>query len=180
MAYNPRDSKALPYFVYMGSANLSQSAWGALEQDKKANEATCNTKLIKLSNFECGVMIPGHLIEGLLESGTEGWQSGIVPYVQTGKRYGLPKDRPWNGTFYSYPGVVFYSIGSSGAGLSSLGVSRKLAAPLRRVILQFCLDIQYVHLLMSRQIRDGFRTFRRTTEEPSLEISRVGCILEVL
>jgi hypothetical protein len=85
----------------MGSANLSQSAWGALEQDKRANEATCNTKLVKLSNFECGVVIPGHLIKDLLEPGTENWQSGIVPYVQTAKRYDLPKDRPWNGKLLS-------------------------------------------------------------------------------
>lgn len=98
LAYNPQDTTASPYYVYVGSANLSQSAWGALEQDKKINEATCNTKLVKLSNFECGVVIPGHLVKGLLEPGTETWQSGIVPYVQTGKRYDLSKDRPWNGT----------------------------------------------------------------------------------
>jgi len=91
----------------VGSANLSQSAWGALEQDKKGNEATCNTKLVKLNNFECGVVVPGHLIEGLLEPGTESWQSGIVPYVQTGKRYNLPKDRPWNGTFYFHTNLLF-------------------------------------------------------------------------
>jgi hypothetical protein len=42
-------------------------------------------------------VIPGQLVESLLEPGTESWQSGIVPYVQTGKRYDLPKDRPWNG-----------------------------------------------------------------------------------
>lgn len=100
LAYNPLDTNAPPYYVYMGSANLSQSAWGALEQDKKANETTCNTKLVKLSNFECGVVIPGHLIEDLLEPGTESWQSGVVPYVQTAKRYDLPKDRPWNGMFH--------------------------------------------------------------------------------
>ncbi|KAE8440788.1 hypothetical protein EG329_006566 [Mollisiaceae sp. DMI_Dod_QoI] len=96
LAYNPSDTNALPYYVYVGSANLSQSAWRALEQDKKANETTCNMKLIKMSNFECGVAIPGYLVEGLLEQGTESWQSGMVPYVQTAKRYDLPKDRPWN------------------------------------------------------------------------------------
>jgi hypothetical protein len=106
MAYNPGDTNAPPYYVYVGSANLSQSAWGALEQDKKTNEATCNTKLIKLSNFECGVVIPGGLLESLLEGGTESWQS-IVPYVQTGKKYDLPKDRPWNGTFYSHANLLF-------------------------------------------------------------------------
>ncbi|TVY17826.1 Tyrosyl-DNA phosphodiesterase 1 [Lachnellula arida] len=97
LAYNPRDTNAPPYYVYVGSANFSQSAWGALENDKKANTPpTCNIKLVKLINFECGVVIPGSLVESLLEPGTKNWQSGIVPYVQTGKRYDLPKDRPWN------------------------------------------------------------------------------------
>jgi tyrosyl-DNA phosphodiesterase-1 len=96
LAYNPRDTTTQPYYVYVGSANLSQSAWGALEQDKKANEATCNVKLIKLTNFECGVVVPGHLVDGLLEEGTKTWLDGIVPYVQTTKRYDLHTDRPWN------------------------------------------------------------------------------------
>lgn len=101
LAYNPKDYNAAPYFAYVGSANLSQSAWGALEQDtaKKANEGTCKTKLVKMSNFECGVVIPGRLVKGLLEPGTLSWQRGIVPYVQDAPRYDLPKDRPWNGTF---------------------------------------------------------------------------------
>ncbi|TVY67547.1 Tyrosyl-DNA phosphodiesterase [Lachnellula suecica] len=96
MAYNPQDTEATPYYIYVGSANLSASAWGTLEHDKKSNDATCNTKLTKVNNFECGVVIPGHLIEALLETGTESWQSGIVPYVQTAKKYDLTKDRPWN------------------------------------------------------------------------------------
>ena len=95
----------------MGSANLSQSAWGGLEQDKKTNEVTCNAKLVKVSNFECGVVIPGHLIKDLLEPGTESWQSGIVPYVQTGKQYDLPKDRPWNGTFNLLASFFFHFKG---------------------------------------------------------------------
>lgn len=104
LAYNPKDDKAAPYFVYVGSANLSQSAWGALENDsmKKANEGTCKTKLVKMSNFECGVVIPGHLVKGLLEPGTLTWQRGIVPYAQDAPRYNLPRDKPWNGTSSSY------------------------------------------------------------------------------
>lgn len=96
MAYNPKakDTTAPPYYVYLGSANLSQSAWGALEPDKKGNGATCNVKLVKTSNFECGVVVPGHLVEGLLAPGTS-WQD-IVPYVQTAKKYDLVEDRPWN------------------------------------------------------------------------------------
>lgn len=72
LAYNPKDSEAPPYYVYIGSSNLSQSAWGALDKDnsKKSNEVTCKMKVVKLANFECGVIIPGRLIEGLLEPGT--------------------------------------------------------------------------------------------------------------
>ena len=97
LAYNPRDASAPPYYVYIGSANLSQSAWGALEADKKTNKATCNTKLVKVSNFECGVIVPGTLVKDLLEEGTATWQSGIVPFEQTAAPYTLPRDKPWNG-----------------------------------------------------------------------------------
>lgn len=100
LAYNPQKPTDLPYFVYAGSANLSQSAWGALEQDKKKNETTCDLKLVKMTNFECGVIVPGQLIKGLLEEGTENWQEGIVPYDQTAPKYTLPKDRPWNGKLF--------------------------------------------------------------------------------
>lgn len=100
MAYDARDDARAeqPYYVYLGSANLSPSAWGALEQDKSKlkNKQTCETKLVKMSNFECGVMVPGHLIQGLLEPGTKSWRDGIVPYVQSAKRYDLSVDRPWN------------------------------------------------------------------------------------
>ncbi|KAI1274225.1 tyrosyl-DNA phosphodiesterase I [Xylaria sp. FL0933] len=96
LAYNPRDNTQLPYYVYVGSANLSQSAWGALEHDKKGNESTSDKKLIKLSNFECGVVIPGYLIKDLLEDGTESWQDGIVPHKQTAMAYDLRRDKAWN------------------------------------------------------------------------------------
>lgn len=96
MAYDPRDASTLPYYVYIGSANLSQSAWGALEQDKRGNEATCGTKLVKTMNFECGVVVPGTTLESLLEPGTKNWQEEIVPYVQTAEKYDLSQDRPWN------------------------------------------------------------------------------------
>jgi hypothetical protein len=134
MAYNPGDTNTLPYYVYVGSANLSQSAWGALEQDKKTNEATCNTKLFKLTNFECGVVIPGGLLERLLEEGTESWQS-IVPYVQTGKKYDLPKDRPWNGTFYFHANLYSLVKKVWSWELSSQDVLRPYATTLPRQIL---------------------------------------------
>lgn len=96
LAYDPMTSASLPYYVYIGSANLSSSAWGTLEKDKKENRATCDLKLIKTSNFECGVVIPGNVIEDILEPGTSNWQSGIVPYDQNASRYVIGKDRPWN------------------------------------------------------------------------------------
>lgn len=96
IAYNPYDAISLPHYVYVGSANLSQSAWGALEQDKKGNEATCDLKVTKMTNFECGVVVPGALLGKLMESGTANWQDGIVPYTQTAEKYDLARDRPWN------------------------------------------------------------------------------------
>lgn len=95
MAYNPKKIHAVPYYIYVGSANLSQSAWGALEKDKRGNVEVCDLKLVKTMNFECGVVVPGYLIKGLLEPGTNTWQDGIVPYVQTAEQY-TGKDRPWN------------------------------------------------------------------------------------
>lgn len=97
LAYNRKDTTTPPYYVYVGSANLSASAWGTLEQDKSksANDEACKLKL-KGTNFECGVVVPGHLIDGLLEKGTKNWLDGIVPYVQTTEKYDLKKDRPWN------------------------------------------------------------------------------------
>ncbi|KAI1424238.1 tyrosyl-DNA phosphodiesterase I [Xylaria sp. FL1777] len=96
VAYNPRDSTQLPYYVYVGSANFSQSAWGALEHDKRGNESTSDKKLIKLTNFECGVLIPGHLVKNLLEDGTGSWQNGIVPHIQTATAYDHSRDKAWN------------------------------------------------------------------------------------
>ncbi|KAI0409206.1 tyrosyl-DNA phosphodiesterase I [Xylaria palmicola] len=96
LAYNPRETTQLPYYVYMGSANFSQSAWGALEHDKRGNELSSDKKLIKMTNFECGVLVPGHLITDLLEDGTQSWQEGIVPHMQTALPYDLSKDKAWN------------------------------------------------------------------------------------
>ncbi|KAK7957690.1 ubiquitin interaction domain-containing protein [Apiospora saccharicola] len=99
MAYDPVKPETIPHYLYIGSANLSQSAWGGLAADKKkgGNPATCDTKLTGVSNFECGVVIPGRVIEGLLEPGTEAWEEGVVPFDRTAGAYDLEKgDRPWN------------------------------------------------------------------------------------
>ncbi|KAK8081188.1 hypothetical protein PG997_009006 [Apiospora hydei] len=98
MAYNPDQPHAPPHYIYVGSANLSQSAWGSVAEDKtkKGNEATCHTKLAGVFNFECGVVIPGRLISDLLEPGTESWEDGVVPYDRAAAPYDLKRDKPWN------------------------------------------------------------------------------------
>ncbi|KAI1108155.1 tyrosyl-DNA phosphodiesterase I [Nemania sp. NC0429] len=96
LAYDARDAAQLPYYLYIGSANLSQAAWGALEHDRRGNEPTSDMKLVKLTNFECGVLVPGHLIQDLLEEGTESWQEGAVPHVQDATPYDLSRDKAWN------------------------------------------------------------------------------------
>lgn len=101
MAYDPSQSDEVPHYIYVGSANLSRSAWrsawGSVTEDKKrCNEATCHTKLTGGSNFECGVVIPGRLIMSLLEPGTGTWKDGVVPYDQTVEPYDLERDRPWS------------------------------------------------------------------------------------
>ncbi|KAK8104929.1 phospholipase D/nuclease [Apiospora kogelbergensis] len=97
MAYDPSQPDEVPHYIYVGSANLSRSAWGSVTEDKKrGSEATCHTKLTGVSNFECGVVIPGRLIMGLLEPGTGTWQDGVVPYDQTAEPYDLERDRPWS------------------------------------------------------------------------------------
>lgn len=65
-------------------------------------------RLANLSNFECGVVVPGSLIEGLLEEGTENWQAGIVTYDQSDRQYNLMKEVPWNGK-RRLPPVIHYS-----------------------------------------------------------------------
>ncbi|ETS77792.1 hypothetical protein PFICI_09854 [Pestalotiopsis fici W106-1] len=93
--FNGRDRLKTLYFLYIGSANLSQSAWGALEDDKRGNDATSGTKLVKTTNLECGVLIPGRLIEDLLEPGTESWIEGVIPYEQNARQYDLLRDEPF-------------------------------------------------------------------------------------
>jgi len=105
LAYDPTgtdaNEEAKPYYLYIGSANFSQSAWGELKEDKRASAAATNhTKLEKMKNFECGVIIPGDLVGPLLEVGTESWQEGVVCYDQRAARYELKKDRAWNGEFF--------------------------------------------------------------------------------
>jgi len=94
MAYSP-GAPAQLHYVYIDSGNLSASAWGSLEQDKKGNAASGDLKLVKLRNYECGVVVPGYLIDSLLEPGTKSWLDSIIPHVQTTRKYDA-QERPWN------------------------------------------------------------------------------------
>lgn len=85
MCYDPSNRTTLPHYIYIGSANLSASAWGALEADKKENLDTANTKVSKISNLECGVVIPGHLFASLLEPGTN-WKD-LITYEWPAQKY---------------------------------------------------------------------------------------------
>jgi len=81
-AFNTSSSFSLPYYIYIGSANLSQSAWGGLEVDKKGNKDSSDMKLVKVSNYECGVLVPGEVLMELLEPGTKDWKRAIIPYAR--------------------------------------------------------------------------------------------------
>lgn len=102
LAYKTRDTTGtqFPQYIYVGSANLSASAWGTLVDDtgKASNPAACNKKL-RGTNFECGVVIPGDIIMSLLESKSQKWQE-IIPFDQTTEQY-KHWEKPWNGTLCS-------------------------------------------------------------------------------
>jgi hypothetical protein len=76
-------------WVYIGSANLSESAWGRLVQDRRSKipKLTCN-------NWECGVVFPVPIEDDnpLGESLTRAFGDVIdVPFEYPGQAYG---DRP--------------------------------------------------------------------------------------
>ncbi|KYK55824.1 ubiquitin interaction domain-containing protein [Drechmeria coniospora] len=86
-------------WAYVGSANLSESAWGRMVKDK----ATGNLKM-NCRNWECGVVIPVRPSSQKADGGeTETVDLGVfqstvpVPMHVPGRAYGL-KEEPW---FYS-------------------------------------------------------------------------------
>ncbi|KAI1120965.1 phospholipase D/nuclease [Nemania abortiva] len=87
LAYNPLDTTLPPYYVYFGSADLSIPSWGIPTPG-------CEN-IFAVNQTTCGVLIPGDLIEDLLEPGTKSWQEGIVTYVQTAHPYNFSTDSPW-------------------------------------------------------------------------------------
>ena len=88
--------QSCPAWAYVGSANLSESAWGKLVRDQrtKAPKLTCR-------NWECGVLIPVHLNDAQPELGIPDSVCNMdvfrahvpVPMVYPGEMYGTRK--PW-------------------------------------------------------------------------------------
>ncbi|KAJ6511854.1 hypothetical protein DFH09DRAFT_1100151 [Mycena vulgaris] len=71
---------APPLYLYVGSANFSASAWGTVRPALvKHLGGDAPLRLERVTNFECGVVVKGGVIAGMLE--TADWQD-IVPYVR--------------------------------------------------------------------------------------------------
>lgn len=89
-------------WVYIGSANCSESAWGRIGKEKNTGREKLNCR-----NWECGVVVPvkrGARVkqdEGAGEEGVESLElfNGLVPVpmVYPGEEYGEKK--PWCGAF---------------------------------------------------------------------------------
>ncbi|KAM7199827.1 hypothetical protein V8F33_004231 [Rhypophila sp. PSN 637] len=80
-------------FVYVGSANLSESAWGRLVKDRTSGEfkVTCR-------NWECGVILPADSHRD--DNGRDGWSvfDKIIPIPMAQPAAPLAEDgprRPW-------------------------------------------------------------------------------------
>ncbi|KAK5997401.1 Tyrosyl-DNA phosphodiesterase 1-like protein [Cladobotryum mycophilum] len=84
-----------PGWAYVGSANLSESAWGRLSKDKATGKAKLSCR-----NWECGVVVPLPKEDGKSRPSTDITMfAGIVPIPMQvpGPTYG-PDEQPW---FYS-------------------------------------------------------------------------------
>ncbi|KAK4218143.1 tyrosyl-DNA phosphodiesterase-domain-containing protein [Rhypophila decipiens] len=80
-------------FIYVGSANLSESAWGRLVKDRNSGEfkVTCR-------NWECGVILPADSYRD--DNGRDGWSvfDKIIPIPMEQPAAPLAEDgprRPW-------------------------------------------------------------------------------------
>ncbi|KAJ7023575.1 tyrosyl-DNA phosphodiesterase-domain-containing protein [Mycena alexandri] len=72
--------KRTPLYLYMGSANISSSAWGVVKPELRSGviaKSLATERLERVANFECGVVIKGRDIVGMLE--TNRWRD-IIPY----------------------------------------------------------------------------------------------------
>jgi hypothetical protein len=67
--------------MYMGSANFSAGAWGTVVPERRKNVVAMGVtaRLENVQNYECGVVVEGCDIVGMLETGK--WED-VVPYVR--------------------------------------------------------------------------------------------------
>ena len=102
---SPSDSKA---WVYIGSANCTESAWGKLVKDRKENKPKLNCR-----NWECGVVVPLRRVTASRRDGSTAKPSeqgglgpfeGLIPVPMTypGEEYG--GKIPW---FFDDQYVIF-------------------------------------------------------------------------
>jgi len=89
-ARGTKDSKAIAW-AYVGSANLSESAWGKVVKDRTRKEPKINCR-----NWECGVVFPVDLsADSSSEMPTLDVFAGRVdvPFRYPAEEYG--KRKPW-------------------------------------------------------------------------------------
>ncbi|KAI0976054.1 tyrosyl-DNA phosphodiesterase-domain-containing protein [Xylaria arbuscula] len=84
------EGKPQPSWAYIGSANLSESAWGRLVKDRASGQPKLNCR-----NWECGVIIP--MESQAVKSDRGSFENRIpIPMVVPSESYGKNNSkRPW-------------------------------------------------------------------------------------
>ncbi|KAI1304288.1 tyrosyl-DNA phosphodiesterase-domain-containing protein [Xylaria venustula] len=84
------EGKQQPSWAYIGSANLSESAWGRLVKDRASGQPKLNCR-----NWECGVLIP--MENQAVNSDCQSFENRIpIPMVVPSEAYGKNNSkRPW-------------------------------------------------------------------------------------
>lgn len=87
---HPSDGQSQPSWVYLGSANLSESAWGRLVKDRASGQPKLNCR-----NWECGVLIP--MPDEAAKTGWDAFDEKVpVPMIVPAEAYGKTNSkRPW-------------------------------------------------------------------------------------
>ncbi|KAJ6470928.1 hypothetical protein C8R45DRAFT_1165560 [Mycena sanguinolenta] len=96
LALRAHKPNGTPLFMYTGSANFSTNAWGAVMPERRSKviaDTHATERIERIANYECGVVIRGKDIAGMLETGK--WED-IVPYDRPtdANRY-RKGERPW-------------------------------------------------------------------------------------
>ncbi|KAJ7753929.1 tyrosyl-DNA phosphodiesterase-domain-containing protein [Mycena maculata] len=110
---------ALPLYIYLGSHNFSSGAWGKVVPEKcpAAAKKYGPVRLENVANFECGVVVKGEDIVGMLE--TTDWED-VVPYVRPSEanRY-KEEERPFTMLPNNFSGPL---VAGSGTGPNLLSL----------------------------------------------------------